>query len=95
MNSTNIKIIIFISLLIIYLLVGEQIIERFGTITTCPNITITKPSILIDSKPEFVKIADIISKNKIINEYKNNNFDNINKKYNCMQSNYSSILDKL
>ena len=99
MNSTNIKIIIFISLLIIYLLSSEYIIEKFTTTatttkatTTCPNYTIPLPTISISSAPEFSSINSLIDRNINIQTLKRNNLNDVNKKYGCVQNNYVNKL---
>ena len=89
LSATNIKIIIFISLLIIYLFLSDKILEHFVE-PKCENITsVTLPHITIDSHSNF-SIANIISKKDEINRIKRNNLNNVSKKYGCIENNFIS-----
>jgi hypothetical protein len=108
MNSTNFKIIIFISLLIIYLLVSDNILERFTTtasttvpitvpITTtnqCPQITLPVPTVVINSDSLFSDIREFIGRPSLINNNISRNLENVSKNFECAQKNYVKRVTK-
>jgi hypothetical protein len=99
MNSTNFKIIIFISLLIIYLLVSDNIIEGFTTTVTvttnpCPTITIPSPTLVINSEPLLSNISEIVNRKNLIENTKTKNLENVNRNIGCVQGNYVGRITK-
>ena len=104
MNSTNFKIIIFISLLIIYLLVSDNIIERFTTtaattvpvttINPCPQIPIPVPTVVINSDSLFSDINEFIGRPSLIDNNKRRNLENVRKNLECAQNNYVKRVTK-
>lgn len=92
----NIKLIIFISLLIIYLLIGDRILEYFAVTPMCADIANvpTLPTIKIDKNQEF-SIDNIISRNASVNSFKQQNLNDVNKKYGCIENNYFSKIRNL
>jgi hypothetical protein len=93
MNSTIIKIIIFICLLIIYLLVSDNILERF-IVSTCPTITLPSPTLVINSESIFSDMREFMNRSNIINDAKSKNLANVNKNFGCVHSNYVGRITK-